>query len=703
MPLRSLALTHLVAILNLLPLCSALHAQELRQELDAGMHHLRQGEPREWAAFPEQPDAGQYALDFDSPANAQEWTLQLRQQDVKQSWTIRLNDQEVGKLHRDENDMRVCFPLKAGMLKDGKNRLTIEQDPGRRSSPDDIRLGQIVLHRQPKHDVLRQAHIEVRVLDSDTQRPTPARITIVDADGCLCESHVEQTPQVAVRPGTIFTATGRARLGLPPGEYRILAGRGFEYSLAEVTLTLKAGASESRQLQIRREVPTQGYVACDTHIHTLTYSGHGDATIQERMVTIAAEGIELPIAADHNVHIDFAPVAREVGVEEYFTPVIGNEVTTPVGHFNIFPVAADAAVPNHQLRHWGEIFAEIERATAAPIVILNHARDLHSGVRPFGPDHFNDAVAENLDAWPLQMIAMEVVNSGATQTDFMQLFHDWMSLLNRGLPITPVGSSDSHDVARHFVGQGRTYIRCDDRNPGEIPVADAVEAFQKGQVLVSYGLLVKMEVDGRSSGELVPGTDQPLQVKLQVLGPHWVAADRIDLYANGELIRTEPIAAADATAEPGVKWKGAWTVDPRLHDVHLVAIASGPGLDAPWWKAAKPYQPVSPHWEPRFFGCSGATWVDFDGDGKPTSAREYAQRLWDRAGRGLPALLQHLADYDPSVAAHAAHLYHTAGGSLTDADVQQQLRTAAEPARTGFDRYHQAWRETQAAKASPGN
>ncbi len=38
----------------------------------------------------------------------------------------------------------------------------------------------------------------------------------------------------------------------------------------------------------------------------------------------------------------------------------------------------------------------------------------------------------------------------------MQLFHDWMELLNAGYQITPVGCSDSHDVGRHFVGQERT-------------------------------------------------------------------------------------------------------------------------------------------------------------------------------------------------------------------------------------------------------
>ena len=35
--------------------------------------------------------------------------------------------------------------------------------------------------------------------------------------------------------------------------------------------------------------------------------------------------------------------AQRTGTRRWFTPVMGNEVTTPAGHFNIFPVAAGAA------------------------------------------------------------------------------------------------------------------------------------------------------------------------------------------------------------------------------------------------------------------------------------------------------------------------------------------------------------------------
>ena len=106
----------------------------------------------------------------------------------------------------------------------------------------------------------------------------------------------------------------------------------------------RPGETDRRELTIRREVPTDGYVSCDTHIHTLTYSGHGDSTADERVLTLAGEGIELPIATEHNAQVDYHAAAVRLGVRRYFTPVVGNEVTTAVGHFNVFPVPSGGPV-----------------------------------------------------------------------------------------------------------------------------------------------------------------------------------------------------------------------------------------------------------------------------------------------------------------------------------------------------------------------
>lgn len=666
--------------------------------------HLRPEGPREWDEFPEQPDAQQLEFTFDAASNDAEQTLRLRQQDVKQTWQIDLNGKNLDQLHRDETDMVVCFAIPPGTLTQ-TNTLTIQQQVGRQTVPDDIRVGEITLDPRPLSEALADATVEVTVTDGDTRRPTPARITIQNKQGALQTVQTEVTPTLAVRPGTVYTADGRARFTLPAGTYTIHAGRGFEYSLAKTAFTISAGESIEQSLTIRREVPTEGYVACDTHVHTLTHSGHGDSTVLERMVTIAGEGIELPIATDHNVQIDHEPFAREVGVREYFTPVIGNEVTTPVGHFNIFPVPGEAEVPDHRFQDWSEIFAEIDRATGAPVVILNHARDLHSGVRPFGPALFNPAVARRLDDAPLGFGAMEVINSGATQTDVLQLFEDWMALLNRGALVTPIGSSDSHDVARHFVGQGRTYIRCDDTDPGNIDVAAAVESLRQGRVMVSYGLLTTIEVDGRSSGELASATEETIRVEVRVLGPHWVTADRVELFINGQKVREERIteSAADGQSRmpAGIKWTGHWMIPRPAHDVHLVAIARGPGIDGPWWKTAKPYQPTSPTWEPQVIGCSGAVRLDADGDGEWTPAREYARQVWENSAQDLMQLVQQLEPYDAAVATHAADFYQQSGGSVVGDEFRTATQTAASHVQDGFHKYAEAWRQTQMAAAQP--
>ena len=112
-------------------------------------------------------------------------------------------------------------------------------------------------------------------------------------------------PHLAVRAGVVYVGDGHAVLSVPVGQYTLYAGRGFAYSLASTKLDVRAGDNPHVTLRLRRVVPTAGYVSCDTHIHTFTYSRHGDATIEERMLTLAGEDIELPIATDHYLQIDY--------------------------------------------------------------------------------------------------------------------------------------------------------------------------------------------------------------------------------------------------------------------------------------------------------------------------------------------------------------------------------------------------------------
>ena len=690
-------------ILNAVSLPADVAAPE-RQAIEPELFHLRSGVDREWSEFPETSHGQQLDVTFASARNATEQTLFVRQQDVKQDWNVLLNGRKLGELVRDENDMVVAFAIPVDALVDGDNSLLIESPLAKKATSDDIRVGQITLTNRPVREALREATLDVEVMDADSKQPLPCRITVLDADGAMQSLGAESNDHLAVRPGMAFTSTGRATVGIPAGRYTIFAGRGFEYSLARADITVGSGETAKQTLVIQHEVPTEGYVACDTHVHTLTHSGHGDATVDERMITLAGEGIELPIATDHNTHVDYEESATRMGVRPYFTPVIGNEVTTARGHFNIFPVAACAQLVDHQQTDWGLLFDNIRQTPGVKVAVLNHARDLHSGVRPFGPQHFNALTGENLDGWPMRFDAMEIINSGATQSDPVRLFHDWMGLLNRGLSVTPVGSSDSHDVGRHFVGQGRTYIRCNDQDPGRLNVDEAVKNFLQGHVMVSYGLLTELTVNNTiHSGDLAMdlGSDE-VRIDVRVLGPHWTRARQIQVFSNGHVLRETTIPELpDAMLPIGVKWRGSWTIPKPRHDMHLVALATGPGIDGLYWRTAKPYQSVSPDWEARTIGCSGAVWLDIDNDGLRTSARGYAERLVTAAGNDWTKLVASLTGFDEAVAAQTAFLVQDAGTSLQTVSLLQALKIGTPATRSGFQTYAEAWRENEIARTTP--
>jgi len=670
-----------------------LNPQILRATLD----HFRIDGPQEWSDFPRAAQATHFELTFEAAANTTEYVLRWRQEDLKQTWTATLNGKPLGRLIRDENPIIKYTPLPPGSLRSGKNTLRIEQSG---KTPDDILLGQIWLYDQPLAQVLGESTVRVEVREAGSGKALPSRITIVQLDPektnkptppALIQTSAESNATLAVRPGVIYTADGNAEFGLPAGRYQIFAGRGIEYSLAQTTVELVPGGKTTCQLSIERQVATENYAACDTHVHTLTHSGHGDATVAERMITLAGEGIELPIATDHNVHINHDELARKLGVRQFFTPVVGNEVTTRIGHFNVFPTTTRAAPPDHRLKDWGSIFDSIYRTPGIRVAILNHARDLHGGTRPFGPALYNEAIGENIEGWPMRFNGMEVINSGATQTDAKQLLLDWMMLLNRGYQVTPVGSSDSHDVARHFVGQGRTYIRCDDRDPGAINVQSAVDNFLAGRVIVSYGLIVDVKVDEKyQPGDMAPATGDTIVVSAEVQSPDWTHAETVQLFANGQLIRES--LAKEVT-------KVRWEVPRPPHDQHWEVVALGPGVEGLYWKSAKAYQPTSPDWRAQVFSASGAIWIDGDGDGRKSSAYEYAVKLLANSQGDLAKLLEELQPYDAAVAAQAGAIYHTSVGSLLDDEKQQLWTKSAKATQTGFRRYLTAWRECEQARS----
>ena len=263
--------------------------------------------------------------------------------------------------------------------------------------------------------------------------------------------------------------------------------------------------------------------------------------------------------------------------------------------------------------------------------------------------------------------------------------------MNRGMRLTPIGASDSHDVTRFVVGQGRTYVRTGDNDPGHIDVPAAVEAIKRGHVLVSYGLLTDLNVNRKTGPGDVVTTSDNIDVEVSVSGPAWTQATRAELYANGMKIREEAIGPQSA-GRAGLKASINWRLPTPAHDIYLTAIAVGPGVTAPYWPGAKPYQRTSSHWEPYVLGYTGAVFIDADRSGKFDSAFDYAERIVTAAREDVANVVTKLADYDASVAAQAASLLRARHKFETPQAVDEAAAGAAPAVRAGFSAFADAWR-----------
>lgn len=644
--------------------------------------HLGNPDAPEWEWFAARPpDARRLDLRFKAQANDRETTLFIRQDDVRQDWFVGLNGRRLGKLFLMEADLVYAIAIGSGTMREGENVLSLVPP----KENDDIVIQKIAIVERSLNEAVSEGTLAVTVTNADGGNPLPCRLTVVDARGALAPLLGLTNPPalpIAVRPGVVYTGDGHARIGLPAGDYTVYASRGFEWSVATQQVSVASGRLARLAFSLRREVATPGLVSCDTHVHTFTHSRHGDATLEERMLTLAGEGIELPISTDHNLHIDYAEASRRMRVSNFFTPVTGNEVTTAAGHFNIFPVQPDARVPDFKITDWPRLMTAMRATPDVCVVVLNHPRNVHNNFQPFAATNFNSVTGENKRGPEFTFDAMELMNSSAQQSDYMLVYRDWFALLNRGYRISAVGSSDGHDVSRYIVGQGRTYIACPDANPAQLDVADACSNLLAGRALVSMGLLADMMVDERFGvGDLATNLGEQVRVTVRVLGPSWVSATNVSVFANGVKVRERELASAQSV---GTKAAVTWSLPRPAHDVCLVAIATGPAVTAPYWAIPRPYQPTSRQWTGRVIGSTNPIWLDADGDGRFTAARAYARKLIEHHGLIPARLLPALDRYDEAVAAQAASLCAAQGVRIDAQEFSAALGSAAPQVQRGF-------------------
>jgi hypothetical protein len=143
-----------------------------------------------------------------------------------------------------------------------------------------------------------------------------------------------------------YALDGTGRIELPPGRYAFLATHGIEYAIFEKDVTISRERGEALRATLPQRVQTPGFVACDFHVHAAP-SHDSSVTLDDRVRSLIADGVEFAVATDHNHITSYAPSIDRLRVADRLSTTSGIEITTSRwGHFQPTPTARSSP-PRH--------------------------------------------------------------------------------------------------------------------------------------------------------------------------------------------------------------------------------------------------------------------------------------------------------------------------------------------------------------------
>lgn len=131
---------------------------------------------------------------------------------------------------------------------------------------------------------------------------------------------------------------------------------------------------------------------------------------------------------------------------------------------------------------------------------------------------------------------------------FPGVVDDWLHLLLTGKRVVGTANSDSHEPDKEEPGSPRSYFRAPTDNPAQVSPDDVVAAFKSGDVLMTNGPFVRVDIGGTGMGGTVAGASHTLKVHIEQAP--WIKADTVRVLVGTRAgIREELRADLPATGE----------------------------------------------------------------------------------------------------------------------------------------------------------
>lgn len=446
----------------------------------------------------------------------------------------------------------------------------------------------------------------------------------------------EGTRPTAFDGGTRFierawwTKDGRLQAHVRPGDYELVVSRGPEYEVTTRRVTLRAGAFTAEQVVLTPAYKTPGWIAGDFHLHAAPSTDSG-LPIDERVISCAAEGLEVAVATDHNFITDYAPVIAASGLDPWLLGIPGMELTTfEMGHFNGYPLRVDPGSTRGGEFVWAKqppqsLFDQLRALSTDPatgIVQVNHPRQQVLGYfaqffvdpatarpytpagilgvfAPYGDEFAADKFSFDFDAIELltgqrvedvhnfiapdplppgphpdpQPVPGTVVVGEDGRPKFPGVAETWFTMLDHGLRPTGMGTSDSHHLLGAEPGYARTllYVGPGKDEPGAFTREDVVRAIREHRAITTNAPFLELTAGGGGIGDTVAATGGAIEIRVRVRAPSWAQVDRVVIYANSEVVATR-----DVPAGQGTDYETTLTLRPP-RDAWVVAEATGRG------------------------------------------------------------------------------------------------------------------------------
>ena len=450
---------------------------------------------------------------------------------------------------------------------------------------------------------------------ADLTAPQPGRLDVeaLDGAGQPVPFKLVAYPVDPANAGsrTWFDTDGKATFLLPAGTWDLWLHHGPEWSEHHAKMTLQAGQVTKLAAKLEHVVETDGWLACDMHVHAEHSS---DSTVPNslRLRNAVAEALDYVVATDHDFVTDYKPWLIAAGLQDQLTVASGVEVSTlHLGHFNAWPLVADPKLAGNGAVAWfgkkpEALLADMHGGDPLRVVQSNHPR---------GSQSYFDGIeldTKTTDVKLLDFDAVELINA-KRMSDIPEVLADWFGLQARGIRITGTGNSDTHTLSAG-IGGARTWIYVGKDaagawldKQGKFTAAQADAALKAGRAVATTGPLLVLEIEGAGGakaaiGDTLKATTGTLTVRATVQAPAWMPLGSIELYRNGKLVHTE--AAATTPIVAGRR-------------LAVVTQTSEAGQDA-WWVAIhKPgASPAAPSQNQPLWAITNPVFVDGDGDGK---------------------------------------------------------------------------------------